>query len=113
LTDADVIARLRRAGAAMGVVRPIRAVVSDAAIEPGVFGILRPVLVWPRDLGAHLTGEQIDGVLLHELAHVRRHDNLTAALHLAVETVFWFFPLVWWLERQLVRERELACDHAA
>lgn len=113
LADSDVTPRLRRAEAVIGVRHPLRAVVSDAAIEPGVFGIVRPVLVWPRDLGAHLTGEQIDGVLLHELAHVRRHDNLTAALHLAVETIFWFFPPVWWLERQLVRERELACDHAA
>ena len=113
LVDSDVIARLRRAEAAMGITPPLRAVMSDAAIEPGVFGIVQPVLVWPRDLGAHLTGEQIDGVLIHELAHVRRYDNLTAALHLAVEAVFWFFPPVWWLERQLIRERELACDHAA
>ena len=112
LTDPDVIGRLRRAEAAMGITRPLRAVVSDAPIEPGVFGIVRPVLVWPRDLGAHLTGEQIDGVLIHELAHVLRYDKLTASLHLAVEAGFWFFPPVWWLERQLVRERELACDHA-
>jgi uncharacterized protein (TIGR03435 family) len=109
----DIVARLRRAEAAMGIRRPLHAVVSDAAIEPGVFGIVHPVLIWPRDLGAHLTGEQIDGVLIHELAHVRRKDNLTAALHLAVEAIFWFFPPVWWLERQLVRERELACDHTA
>lgn len=113
LTAPDVISRLRSAEAAMGITHPLRAVVSDAPIEPGVFGIVRPVLVWPRDLGAHLTGGQIDGVLIHELAHVRRYDNLTASLHLAVEAVFWFFPPVWWLERQLVRERELACDHAA
>ena len=97
----------------MGIRRPLHAVVSDAAIEPEVFGIVHPVLIWPRELGAHLTGEQIDGVLIHELAHVRRKDNLTAALHLAVEAIFWFFPPVWWLERQLVRERELACDHTA
>lgn len=113
LADADVLARLRRAEAIMGIRHPLRAIVSDAAIEPGVFGIVRPVLVWPRDLSTYLTGEQIDGVLLHELAHVRRHDNLTATLHLVVEAAFWFFPPVWWLERQLVRERELACDHAA
>jgi bla regulator protein blaR1 len=110
VTDPEVIARLRRAEATIGITHPLRAIVSDAAIEPGVFGIVRPVIVWPRDLGAHLTGEQIDGVLVHELAHVRRHDNLTAALHLAVEAIFWFFPPVWWLERQLMRERELACD---
>jgi uncharacterized protein (TIGR03435 family) len=112
LTDVDLLARLRRAERAVGIWRPLRAVVSDAEIEPGVFGIVRPVLVWPRGLSDHLQGQQIDGVLIHELAHVRRHDNLTAALHLVVEALFWFFPPVWWLERQLVRERELACDRA-
>jgi bla regulator protein BlaR1 len=112
LTDVDLIARLRRAERAIGITRPLRAVVSDGGLEPGVFGIVRPVLVWPRHLGAHLDGEQIDGVLIHEIAHVRRHDNLTAALHLAVETIFWFVPVVWWLERPLIRERELACDQA-
>jgi bla regulator protein blaR1 len=113
LTDVDLIARLRRAERAMGVRRPLRAVVSDAEIEPGVFGIMRPVLVWPRELADHLQGHQIDGVLIHEVAHVRRRDNLTAVLHLVVETVFWFVPPVWWLGGQLVRERELACDRAA
>jgi uncharacterized protein (TIGR03435 family) len=112
LTDSAVVARLRRAEAAIGLRRPLRAVVSHAEIGPGVFGIMRPVLVWPHDLGHHLQSEQIEGVLIHELAHVRRYDNLTAALHLVVETIFWFFPPVWWLERQLMRERELACDQA-
>ena len=113
LTDLDLIARLRRAERAIGVTRPLRAVVSDAEIEPGVFGIARPVLVWPRELGGHLEGPQIDGVLIHEVAHVRRLDNVTATLHLVVETVFWFLPPVWWIGRQLLRERELACDQAA
>jgi beta-lactamase regulating signal transducer with metallopeptidase domain len=44
--------------------------------------------------------------------HVRRHDNLTAALHMLVEAVFWFHPLVWWMERHMVEERERACDEA-
>src|SRR5262249_13071715 len=104
---------LRRAEAAIGLRRPLRAVVSEAAIEPGVFGVMRPVLLWPHDLGSHLQGAQIDGVLVHELAHVSRYDNLTGALHLVFETIFWFFPPVWWLERRLICERELACDQAA
>jgi bla regulator protein blaR1 len=113
LTDVAIIARLRRAEAAIGITRPLRAVVTAAAIEPGVFGIVRPVLIWPRPLSTQLQGDQIDGVLMHELAHVQRYDNLAAALHLVVETIFWFVPPVWWLERQLLRERELACDRAA
>ena len=54
----------------------------------------------------------MEAILAHELMHVRRHDNLTAALHMLVEAVFWFHPLVWWMERRMVEERERACDEA-
>jgi RND family efflux transporter MFP subunit len=51
-------------------------------------------------------------VLAHELAHIRRRDNLTAALHMLVEAIFWFHPIVWWIGAQLLAERERACDEA-
>jgi beta-lactamase regulating signal transducer with metallopeptidase domain len=46
------------------------------------------------------------------MCHVRRRDNLTFSLHMLVETVFWFHPLVWWIRRQLIEEREHACDES-
>ena len=49
-------------------------------------------------------------MLAHELCHVRRRDNFTAAIHMIVEAVFWFHPLVWWIGARLVEERERACD---
>jgi uncharacterized protein (TIGR03435 family) len=49
-------------------------------------------------------------IVAHELCHVRRRDNLTGAIHMLVETVFWFYPLVWWIRTRLVEERERACD---
>ena len=49
-------------------------------------------------------------MLAHELCHVRRRDNLTAAIHMIVEAIFWFHPLVWWIGARLVEERERACD---
>jgi bla regulator protein BlaR1 len=51
---------------------------------------------------------QPEAVLAHELSHVRRRDNLTAAIHMIVEAVFWFHPLVWWIWVELVKERERA-----
>jgi uncharacterized protein (TIGR03435 family) len=72
----------------------------------------RPVLVWPRAIAERLDERQIASILAHEVAHVRRRDNLTAALHMAVEAVFWFHPLVWWIGARLVDERERACDEA-
>lgn len=86
--------------------------ITDAPIEPGVFGIWRAILVWPRQMEARLSDEQIAAILTHELAHVRRRDNLTAALHMAVRAVFWFHPLLLWIDARLMDERERACDEA-
>src|SRR5678816_2318185 len=83
---------------------------SDTSLEPGVFGIVRPVLLWPRDIETRLDDAQVRAILAHELAHVRRRDNLFAAVHMVVEAIFWFHPLVWWIGSRLVEERELACD---
>ncbi|HEX4027043.1 MAG TPA: M56 family metallopeptidase, partial [Rhizomicrobium sp.] len=59
-----------------------------------------------------LSPAEMDAILAHELCHLRRRDNLLAALHMLVEGLFWFNPLVWWIGRRLVEERERACDEA-
>ncbi len=81
-------------------------------IEPGVFGLFRPVLLLPEGIANSLTSEELQAVLAHELCHVRYRDNLTAALHMCVETLFWFHPVVWWIGAKLVEERERACDES-
>ena len=78
--------------------------------EPGVFGVFRPVLLLPEGIGERLNPAQLDAILAHELCHVCRRDNLTSAIHMAVQAVFWFHPLVWWLGARLLDERERACD---
>ena len=83
---------------------------SSAPLEPGIVGIFRPVLLLPRGIAARLTREQLRAVVEHELCHWRRRDNLTAAVHMIVEAVFWFHPLVWWIGARLIEEREKACD---
>jgi hypothetical protein len=75
-----------------------------------VFGWLRPVLFLPEGIEKHLSAEQLEGVIAHEISHVRRRDNLFAAVHALVEAVFWFHPLVWWIGARLLEERERACD---
>jgi bla regulator protein BlaR1 len=85
---------------------------SSLLFEPGVFGIIRPVLLLPEGILDRLTPAQLDAVVAHEMCHVRRRDNLTFAIHMVVETLFWFHPLVWWIGARLVEERELACDEA-
>jgi beta-lactamase regulating signal transducer with metallopeptidase domain len=83
---------------------------SPSMIEPGVFGIRRPVLLVPEGISDRLAPAQLRALIAHEHCHVRHRDNLTAALHMAVEAVFWFCPVVWWIERRLIDERERACD---
>jgi uncharacterized protein (TIGR03435 family) len=86
-------------------------VVSSASIfEPGVFGVFRPVLLLPSGIGDRLAPAELQAILAHELCHVRRRDNLWAVIHMIVEAVFWFHPLVWWLGTRLIHERERACD---
>lgn len=85
---------------------------SRGLLEPGIVGFLRPILILPERIVENLTPSQLEVVLAHELSHVRRRDNLTAAIHMLVEAVFWFHPLVWWIGARLVEERERACDEA-
>jgi len=89
---------------------PIRVICSRSSLEPGVFGVFRPVLLLPEDIFEQLAPAQLQAVIAHELCHVRHWDNLVAAMHMLVETVFWFHPLVWWIGRRMVEERERACD---
>jgi len=83
---------------------------SPAMLEPGVFGIFRPVLLLPEGITDRLTPAQLSSIVAHEMWHIRRRDNLATAVHMVVESLFWFHPLVWWLGARLVEERERACD---
>lgn len=91
---------------------PVELRLTEAAIEPSVFGVFRPVLLWPAGISSHLDDAHIEAILAHELVHIERRDNLMAALHLIVQAIFWFHPLVWWLGARLVEQRERACDEA-
>jgi bla regulator protein blaR1 len=90
----------------------IEARLSQSRIEPGIAGVFKSVLILPDGILQRLSPQQLDAVVAHELCHARRRDNLTAALHMAVEAVLWFHPLVWWIGTRLVEERERACDEA-
>jgi uncharacterized protein (TIGR03435 family) len=105
--EVEALSRLERIG---GTQKRIEMVASPASLEPGVFGIIRPVLIWPEGISEHLEDAHLEAILAHEVWHVRRRDNLAAAIHMLVEALFWFHPLVWWLGARLVEERERACD---
>jgi bla regulator protein blaR1 len=98
------------AGSPVDLELPVRAVSSPVLWEPGVFGMFRPVMLLPEGILRRLSPAQLEGVVAHELCHVYHRDNLVGAVHMFVETLFWFHPLLWWIGRRMVAERELACD---
>ena len=90
--------------------RKVGCATTESVIEPGVYGILRPILVLPSGVAERLETGQLETIVDHELCHIRRHDNLRALIHMSVEMIFWFHPLIWWIGARLVDERERACD---
>ena len=83
---------------------------APTVLEPGVVGLWKPVILLPAGIDSYLTERQLAAVMAHEVCHARRRDSLTAAVHMLVEALFWFHPMVWWLGARLVATREQACD---
>lgn len=106
------IRRTIRAAIPMNLNAEIPFRLTKANLEPGVFGILRPVLLLPEGVLERLTPLQLDAIVAHELCHLLRRDNLTAALHMITEMLFWFHPAVWLIRARLIEERERACDES-
>jgi bla regulator protein BlaR1 len=110
LEDGREVEALRRMRRDAEIDTAVELRLSRSTLEPGIFGIVRPVLLWPAGISQRLSDSQLQAVIAHELWHVRRRDNLAAVFHMIVEAVFWFHPLVWWVGARLIDERERACD---
>jgi TonB family protein len=110
VTDGPVHQATRRLERAAGITTPTTIVSSDSSLEPGIFGVVKPVMIWPRSLSTGLGDAQIESLVAHEMSHLRRRDNLPATLQMLVTATFWFHPMVWWIGTRLVEERERACD---
>jgi hypothetical protein len=80
---------------------------------PAIIGFLRPVLILPRILVSHSTGNQLRPIIAHELVHARRGDSIWGLLQLCAQIVWWFHPFVWWLGRRANMLCERCCDEEA
>ncbi len=108
LLGADLNAALREFSA----VRKTKILLSDTASAPVAIGFFRPAVILPAWLAEEGPSAELKHAVLHELEHLRRRDDWTNLLQKMVRAVFFFHPAVWWLERELSLERELACDDA-
>ena len=99
-----------QAAGAVGIDEEVELRILPRAHVPGAQGWLSPSVLLPDELIDQLSDAEMQAVLSHELAHLRRRDPLTSGAVRAVRAVFWFHPLIWWMERALLTERETACD---
>jgi uncharacterized protein (TIGR03435 family) len=93
--------------------RPVRLLVSARVQVPTVIGWLRPVVLMPIGALTGLPAEHVEAVLIHELAHIRRHDYLVNFMQSVAEALLFYHPAVWWVSAHIRTERELCCDDIA
>jgi len=109
-TGEPLEAMARQCAKRLGLRRPPRAVVTDKSPSAAVFGVLRPVILLPERSAREASEKELEHMLLHELAHVKRWDLAANALQTLLHVAFWFHPFVWLAGRRARALRELCCD---
>lgn len=109
-TSASLHQMLERLAAQLRVTRPVQLLESLIVEVPAVIGALRPVILVPVSAITGLTPQQLEVLLAHELAHVRRYDYLVNVVQCVIETLLFYHPAVWWVSRRVRDEREHCCD---
>ena len=107
--DPAVIQRAAELSAQLAL-RPVPVVGVAGRDAPAVWGLGRPRLLWPSELAADASDACIDGLLLHELAHIKRRDHLVGWIELAAGVAWWWNPVFWQVRSALREQAELACD---
>jgi beta-lactamase regulating signal transducer with metallopeptidase domain len=107
--DAAVVARVAECAARLGMA-PVPVVAVAGITSPAIWSFGRTRLLWPADLPAGLPDACLDGLVVHELAHVKRRDHLVGWIELVAGIVWWWNPLFWYVRSALREQAELACD---
>ncbi|MBC8869320.1 MAG: HEAT repeat domain-containing protein [Planctomycetes bacterium] len=106
----EIAKRLRQLAERMRVARPARLLRSTLVEVPAVVGWFRPTILLPIGLITGLMPSELDAILIHELAHIRRYDYLVNLFQRVIETLLFYHPAVWWISRRIRIERENCCD---
>jgi beta-lactamase regulating signal transducer with metallopeptidase domain len=113
LPTAELSQLLHRAITRLRVRRQVTLLVSHRVAVPIVVGSLRPLILIPTALLAGVSPVEMEALLAHELAHIRRWDDVINLAQCAVETLLFYHPAVWWISRVARQDRELCCDDLA
>jgi beta-lactamase regulating signal transducer with metallopeptidase domain len=111
--DTPCLERFRGLRERMHIDVPVRLLQSALVEVPTLIGWLRPTILVPASVFIGLTPGQLDAILAHELAHVRRYDYLVNLFQTAIETILFYHPVIWWISCELREERENCCDDIA
>jgi beta-lactamase regulating signal transducer with metallopeptidase domain len=111
--DGEIAATVARLAARIGLRRSVAVRLSVRTDSPATLGLLRPVILLPPAVALGVTSQQLEALLAHELAHIRRYDYLVNLLQMLVETLFFYHPAIWWASKRIRVERELCCDDIA
>lgn len=106
----EILSNVKLLSQRLGLRKIVEVAQSAVVKVPMVVGYLRPMILLPVSSITGLSSAQLEAVLAHELAHVRRHDWLINAVQVAAETILFYHPAVWWISRRIRQERELCCD---
>ncbi len=105
--------RMNEMAISMGIHQKIRFVISSKVAVPSITGWLKPVIIMPLSVINLLPPDEIESILAHELAHIKRYDYLVSILQAMVEIMMFFNPFVWWVSNLINEEREYCCDDMA
>ncbi|MCX7424117.1 MAG: hypothetical protein NTW96_00515 [Planctomycetia bacterium] len=111
--DGPLVDLVGRLSARLGVRRKVAVRITAEALGPAVVGTVRPAVLLPEVLVSNRSSEQLEPIVAHELIHIRRYDAAVGALQVLAQCLWWFHPLVWWVNRAVCRERERCCDAEA
>lgn len=104
------IEKVSELGQSLGLTQKVRLLQSELVKVPVTFGYLKPVILLPVGLLAHLPADQVETILIHELAHIRRRDYLVNLIQKFTESIYFFNPALLWISSLIRQEREACCD---
>lgn len=109
----QLITKLETLKQQMGITQPVEIKTSLLVQLPVIMGIAKPIILFPATLLSGFSAAQIEAILAHELAHLKRYDFLWNGIQSVIEVIYFFHPVVWLISSEIRKERENCCDDLA
>src|SRR5690606_32268766 len=108
-----ILSKVDSLAASIGIFRSVQVLKSSLVHVPVTYGLIKPVILLPASLAFSISPGQLEAIIAHELAHIKRYDYLANFVQSVMEVLFFFHPCFWWINRFIQEEREIATDDLA